>query len=495
MATNTEFANLSKPSLDDKPQLTIPSLANTFDIIDSYLKNQSNDINELNTKINSLTDTNVIDAKGDGTTDDTVALQAWLDIPGKNKILRNGVYRVTSGLISTEEGRTIKTEGATILADGNEIVALTVTGDNNKISVKVNGNNKAAVGVLVLDASLCEVTDCRIENLYPKARSARGIDIYTSGGSFVANNFIRNVNSTANAIIGDDRGSARGISVHSESKATQPNTVINNYIETIIGEEGDGIHFLFYDNTGAPFLDSMGTIRGNTIKNVNRRAIKVQANDCEISENKHINTLPLDELPRASALIGVINSKDVVIKDNTLDARYFSGIRVDGDVNQKSSGIRIIGNTIKGGLTPGSGSRNDTVGIYYNYMVNSVVNNNTITDGIKAISGGYGENNTVQGNTIYGGNSSTDHIGINITSTNTETVIKDNVSMNGTRQYFISNKANRCIVESNHSRTGTCIETAASATGTLYKNNTAKTGSTVITGATTGQTLEGNIAV
>ncbi|MGM7720483.1 hypothetical protein [Metabacillus sp. Hm71] len=495
MATNTTYANLSKPSIDDKPQLTIPSLASTMDIIDTHLKTHADDISELNTKVDSISDSKVSGAKGDGVTDDTTALQTWLDSPGKNKILKNGVYRITSGLLSSEEGRTIRTEGATILADGNEIIALTVTGDNSRVSVEVDGNNKAAVGVLVLDASLCEVVNCRIENLYPKLRSARAIDAYTSGGIFIANNFIRNVNSVTNTTIGDDKGSSKGIVVHAETKATQPNTVIDNYIDTIIGEEGDGIHFLFYDNVSYPFLDSMGTIRGNTIKNCNRRAIKVQANDCEVSENKHINTLPLNELPNATASIGVINSSDVVVKDNTLDAEYFTGIKVDGYDVVRSSGIRIIGNTIKGGLTPGSETRNETVGIYYNYIVDSVICNNTITDGIKAISGGRGQNNVIQGNAIYGGTSNSAHIGINITSTNTDTVIKDNVSLNGTRQYFISNLAPNCIVESNHSRTGTCILTSSTSTGSYYKNNTTKTGSTVITGTTTGQYLDGNMAI
>ncbi|WP_299831184.1 right-handed parallel beta-helix repeat-containing protein [uncultured Metabacillus sp.] len=495
MATNTEFANLSKPSLDDTPQLTIPSIASNMDIIDNYLEIHSNDIDELNTKVDTLSDSKVSGAKGDGTTDDTVALQAWLDTPGKNKILKNGVYRITSGLLSTEEGRTIRTEGATILADGEEIVALTVTGDNNKVSVEIDGNNKAAVGVLVLDASLCEVTNCRIENLYPKTRSARGIDIYTSGGIFVSNNIVRNVNSITNTTIGDDKGSSKGIVVHAESKATQPNTVIDNYIDTIIGEEGDGIHFLFYNNVSYPFLDSMGTIRGNTIKNCNRRAIKVQANDCEVSENKHINTLPLSELPNATASIGVINSSNVVVKDNTLDAKYFTGIKVDGYDVERSSGIRVTGNTIKGGLTPGTETRNETVGIYYNYIVDSVISNNTITDGIKAITGGRGENNVIQGNTIYGGTSSTGHLGINITSTNTLTVIKDNTFLSGTREFMISNLAPKCIIENNHCRTGNGIQTSASSTGSYYKNNTCATGKTIISGTTTGQHLDGNMAV
>lgn len=480
---NTEYADLSKPDIDDPIGLTIPSLAENFSKLDVLLKSHSDNITTLTNQVESLVDPIELGAVGDGVADDTLAIQAWLDLPGKNRILKDGKYRITSGLISNEHGRTIKTEGASIIADGNDIIALTVKGNNNRISVEVDGKDKAAVGVLVLDASFCEVTNCRIENFYPKNRGSIGIEAYTSGGVFISNNIIRNINSKTNSTFGDSMGASRAISVHSESQAINLNTVTNNYIDTIIGEEGDGIHFLFYDKVNTLFLKSKGIIKGNTLKNCNRRYIKIQASNCKISDNTITHTLPQEETNMSSG-INVINSEDVIIQNNTLDAPYYVGIMIYGQSDMKTKRVQILNNTIKGGLVDGTA-------IYFEYFDNGVIKENIIYDGVMSIAGGQSTNLVINNNTLYGGGNTSTHIGINILSSCSTIVIKDNVALNGQRWFMIRNGAPNSIIESNHSKTGNGIEILPSATKSYYKNNTSS-GTIVITGTATDHYLDDN---
>jgi parallel beta-helix repeat protein len=443
------------------------------------------DLDNTNKRTKGITDPRELGAVGDGINDDTLAIQGWLNDGKLNKTLRDGVFRITSGLVSSVVGRTIRTEGATILADGTDITALTITGDKTKVHVDIDGNSKSAIGVLV-QAAKCHVKKCNIENIYGTNTAANAIRVETSSGVSVTDNEITNVSAKGNATFGDNAGASRAIVVTSTTAATSKNIVKNNIISGITGEEGDAIQFLFYDGSTLPFLDSQGVIQGNFIKNANRRAIKIQASNVKVIDNTHMNTLTATDAPNAVAVINVIQSNNVTVKGNEMDASLFVGISVTGTSTSRVSKCVIEDNVVRGGSTQ--------VGIYFDYLDNSTIEDNTIYDGSHGISGSNSNSVSVSANTLYGGISTTTGYGINSVGTNVGMVINNNKSPSGQRLYMINNLSPDADVQGNYGNCSTIlIQTSSTATGSCYKDNVNAGTGVVVTGTSTGQTLDGNI--
>ncbi|MDQ1000309.1 hypothetical protein QFZ28_000709 [Neobacillus niacini] len=376
-------------------------------------------------------------AVGDGITDDTKALQAWLNAPGKNKVLKNGVFKITSGLLSSKPGSTITSDGAVILAGSPNIIMLTVKGKHSLVSVELDGNNQAAGGILIQGAE-CTVKNSKITNFYGSNQTAYGIKSQTSEGILIEDNTISSIKGTKNGKLGDNIGASRAILVTSKEAATKQNIVRNNTISGVTGEEGDAIQFLF-NNGESPFLNAQGIIQGNTIKNSNRRAIKIQASNVKILNNKHVNTLTIKLLPNASNLIDIIQSNNIVVQGNTLDATHFLGISISGKFNNKASGILIKSNVIKGGVTLSGGNRVTTNGIYWNNIKDSSILSNSISGTVFPISGSNGTNLIISNNRFWGGVKS--NPAINIVSSNSKITIYNNKQMSSNRLEFIKNYA------------------------------------------------------
>jgi hypothetical protein len=233
-------------------------------------------------------------ARGDGVTDDTAALQAWLTAGGVR--LTNGTFRIVNGLTLAGNDRQFVTDNAKILADGENITALTATGNNATIRTDIDGNNKAAYGLKVTGAGAV-VENGRYENFYSTTRSARGIDATTTGGITVRNNVIRNVVSVGDTTRGNGPGLSRAIVLHARSSATTNSIISGNSIENILGEEGDAIHVLFSDRVSNPFRSALLTISDNEIRNVSRRFIKVQASNVTSSTSTSQRPRPTPALP------------------------------------------------------------------------------------------------------------------------------------------------------------------------------------------------------
>lgn len=451
----------------------------------TQLRNFEERVNEPLAQTNHyLFDPRYFGAKGDGIANDTQAIQAWLDEPGTMRILRDGIYRINSTLVSSISDRTIKTDGAVLLLDTQDIVALRVTGDRNRISIEVNGQNKGAGGVFIDGAASCEVKNCRIENLYAISRGAIGIEARTFKGITIENNFIRNVDAQSNNNLGDNIGSSRAISVNATQHAIEPHTVTNNYIDNIIGEEGDAIHFLFHDGTTVPFLRAKGLVANNTIKNCNRRAIKIQASNVRVKHNEHFNTLTADQLNPAF-LIDVIRSEDVVVTDNNIDARLFSGMQIIGTASVKAKKCIMRNNTIKGNTE----SRN---GMFFDHIEDCNINDNIIYDGSTAIAIQNSSKSTINNNNFHGGDPN--KVAINIVASNSRITAKGNLLLSDGRLYLVQNSAPDCIIEDNHSRAtvGGNIRTFVTATGSVYRNNTNSSGTTTVIGDFTNQYHSGS---
>lgn len=329
------------------------------------------------------------EAMGDGVTDDTAALQAWLNAGGVR--LADGTYRISRGLTLAGDNRHFLATNAKILAVGTNITALTVTGKNTTIRANIDGNNKAAFGLKVTGAGAV-VEDGRYENFRSANQSARAIDVTTTGGVTVRNNVVRNVVSIGDNRIGNGPGFARGIGLNARSAATAVSVISSNRIENIAGEEGDAIHVLFVDGR-LPFESGKVSIRDNQIRNVSRRFIKVQASDVVVERNRL--SFDLAEVPaNPSSAIDVIQSDYVQVIGNQINPNLVgSGIAVNGSSTAPLRGIEIRGNVVRQKATKKAAS------IYLKWTRSPNIVNNAVYGGGAAVLIGSSTNAHVSGNT------------------------------------------------------------------------------------------------
>lgn len=414
-------------------------------------------------------------AKGDGVTDDSVALQAWLDNPNPYKILTNGTYIVSQPLVLSLTNTTIKTDGAKIVAKVPthvDFTVLTVNADNCKISLDIDGQSKTSIAIKVNGAG-CTVKGCTLKNF--KGLVANGVGVYaqTTGGIIIEDNYIENIDAVDNDIFGDETGASRAILLYNTQPATKTSIIRNNTVKTIVGEEGDAIQVLFFDGTNYPFMSAKAIIQNNIIIDCNRRAVKVQGSDVMVIGNVHQSTLTLAQTPKASSLINAIQSNNVIIRDNVLDGRFIAGISLSGSATNKMKNTVVKDNIIYSGFVEQSGTRNRTNAIYYDHMERLDILGNVIYDGIQSISGQNSKFVNILSNVMYGGSDSATQTNINSTANNDYVTIKENVAMDGQRLYMIQNQAPNSIIENNHCRhTGSVLRTFATAVNSVHRNNT-----------------------
>ncbi|SDL96824.1 right-handed parallel beta-helix repeat-containing protein [Arthrobacter sp. ok362] len=332
-------------------------------------------------------------AKGDGVTDDTIAVQMWLNAGGIR--LANGTYRIVKGLTLAGNDRHFYTANAKILADGPNITALTVTGKKADIRAYIDGNNRAAFGLKVTGAAAA-VENGRYENFRSATQSARAIDATTTGGIIVRNNVVRNVVSVGDKTRGNGPGFSRGIGLNARTAATANSVISGNRIENITGEEGDAIHVLFYDGT-YPFKSGKVSISDNQIRNVSRRFIKVQASNVVVERN----TLNFD-LARPPAnpgpAIDIIRSEYANVIGNKINPNLIgTGITVSGVSATRLRGIDIRDNILR------QKDAKTAVNIHVMWATSPKVRNNRIYGGGAGVLIRSSTNALVQGNIRYPG--------------------------------------------------------------------------------------------
>ncbi|RAX43826.1 hypothetical protein DQ354_18695 [Arthrobacter sp. AQ5-06] len=334
-------------------------------------------------------------AKGDGVTDDSAALQTWLNAGGTR--LANGTYRIVKGLTLSGNNRRFYTENAKILADGTNITALTVTGSNASVSAVVDGKNNAAYGIKVTGAGAV-LENGRYENFRSTTQSARGIDATTMGGITIRNNIVRNVVSVGDATLGNGNGASRGIALNASATAAAASVISANHIENITGEEGDGIQVIFADSNSNPYNSGKATVSDNDIRNVSRRFIKIQASDVTVERNKlnfDLTTRPAN--PASS--IDIIHAQNVKVIANEINPNLLGPcvIAVSGTSGAPLRGIEIRGNTIR------QAEAKKSVGIYLTWTTSPIVRDNRIYIGGTAVLMSWTTGALQQGNTQYGG--------------------------------------------------------------------------------------------
>lgn len=257
-------------------------------------------------------------AVGDGVTDDTAAIQAWLDAPAKVKTLPEGDYSATGGFVSSTDGLFITGPGR-LVAKTAESILLTFSGKDVTVDgLKIDGKNLARYGLRMTGENHC-VRDCVVENIKSTTSTARGIESSTLGLVRIYNNVIRNVVAVGNATQGDSNGLSRGILLHANDNKTSPAFCYNNYIENIGGEESDAIAVLYSNAvTEADVYESGWTkITNNTIRNCGRRHIKLQGSNVWVDGNWCYN-LPGYVQQNPSSVIDIVQGSHIRITNNVV---------------------------------------------------------------------------------------------------------------------------------------------------------------------------------
>lgn len=396
-------------------------------------------------------------AKGDGVSDDTIPIQSALDdaVYGDTVFIPNGIYKIVE-LTSTNSG--VKIVGGELCATVSDSTMLTVEGDDTTITIKLDGDNKSRQGILVNGGNV-KIVDSVINNFSSQVVGSDGIRVVSRGGCEIVSNTISDIYSRPDGIIGNGSGAARAIVVTNPESSLNNIVIKDNDISYITGEEGDAIQILF---GLAPFLSGSAVIENNRILNVSRRAIKIQASNCYVGNNKYTHTIGEPQNP--SNLIDIIHSNDVVVEGNNLDGKFFGGIVCTGNP-ARTNNIKIKNNSV-------------TVGSLYGIYVVTYSNANIIGNNVTGGSGQIWINDVIVASIKSNKVSDTTKIGtisISIASNCEEVVAENNIAKGISRTWFIQNASKNAVIAGNINQRsdglGGCVRGTLAGVGSKYFDN------------------------
>jgi len=253
----------------------------------------------VDSKLEDVVSVKDFGAVGDGTTDDTAAIQAAIN-SGKTLRWLDGTYKIVSSLTRTltsplrwySDGATIKLESSSSI---QKFVDITSNGNDVNIfgELTLDCNQKSFIGLFIKNDTTTFsdviIRDINVKNAFRASQSFTGGDGIFISGSFtkiiLQNPDIRDVIMAASAGISGSQG-VSGITINSAGadKAPQRVDIINAHIENIYSQDAsykmdqDGIKiFTEEDEFGEPRLyEGSFSIRGGSINNCGGRAIKSQ---------------------------------------------------------------------------------------------------------------------------------------------------------------------------------------------------------------------------
>ena len=281
------------------------------------IKGEKGDTGEMSDYLVSLND---FDGVGDGVTDNTTALLTMLDSEYTNFFIPKGEFLITQPINITRNDITIQAEG-TLVFDVSEETGLNISGDNNTISVNVDGKDKIRIGINI-DGRNNTVTGCSVSNIYSTSDMACGINSRQNGNTVISGNAITNVTSVGNDVGGDNSGASRGIRITGLSTNDGFTLIKDNSVFNVLGEEGDAIHLNARNQTEMEVV-----VDNNHIYNFSRRAIKIQASNTRITNNKIENYLDYVGLMRT---IDIQSVHKTVVDNNEIIVDYVSCFGVTG---------------------------------------------------------------------------------------------------------------------------------------------------------------------
>ncbi|WP_162944326.1 glycosyl hydrolase family 28-related protein [Paenibacillus aceti] len=318
-------------------------------------------------------------ARGDGSTDDTAAVQQALDAAAG----RGGQVYFPAGTYSVNPEKTLTVEGnTTIIGDGTSSVIqaskrsfgwemMRATGSQIEIrNISLDGN-MAVNRVLVIGGGSSKVKISKSIVANATHNSNPGSDYYIGvvSGIVVYGNTnqieidatevknISAVNLTSGSLI------SRGIYVTttwgSGEKAAAQVSITNSHIHHIgPADDGDGIYYEDSNLDKGQGMNTNSRIAGNTFDHNAKRAIKIYAQGITVENNRITNSYLNDNFykgkdkgkpaPDMYSAISVYSSNNT-IRNNTIggDGSYYAAIEVS--VSQLVSNVTVEGNQIKMG--------------------------------------------------------------------------------------------------------------------------------------------------
>jgi len=292
-------------------------------------------------------------AKGDGITNDTVALQKAINYASDRKkvkvILPKGNYVVDFLTIP----KNIYLEGnkdANIVASKKRYSSfISISGENIELhGININGENRRSIGLNIRQKSNnIKIYGCSIGNINSTyLETTAGIRIEgNTKDILIQNNIIDGISNTPNGVQGDSVGTSRGIWISKSSKEVEPSQIKihKNTIRNIqTREDGDGISVQGWHRK----VDV--TISNNFFESCAKRAIKIMSPGVLIKDNKIINSYTHDaDYKKVMYSFISVYASDVIVDGNQMiGGNGYTGIDVGTDLMETPKRIKITNNNI-----------------------------------------------------------------------------------------------------------------------------------------------------
>ena len=334
---------------------------------DSQVEEYRKETLELSNKVKEKTDKNTVKANlidyggvNDGTTDNYESFIDMINSDNDSFYIPEGVYYISKPVDINRSNIKIVSDGV-LKIDSLESIALSIKGDNNEISVNIDGNLNSRIGIQNNGYDNI-IKNCSIINMKSYENLSAGINSEQKGLTIIENNFIKNIISVGNNVKGDDNGASRGVRISGLGTNDGLTLIHNNKIVDILGEEGDAVHLI------APGKEVMEVdIRNNNIIHFTRRAIKMQCSKVKayfnvISSHRDYSTL--------ERVIDVQYVDDCEIVGNTIDTTYVSFLGLQGYEDNYAMNNIVRDNIITLNGNKGLG--------YINYTEGFIFKNNII---------------------------------------------------------------------------------------------------------------------
>lgn len=338
-----------------------PTLGHRLNHMDNKFEEVSSQLEHIaNEKVN----VKMFGATGDGITDDTQSLLdaiEYIKLKGGTIYFPRGTYLISSRIYLYSNITLLGECKNTILKANSNNYRFIIFGDNIEINnLKFDGNSENYSVNKIIDCDYenekqtknFSLLNCHIGNI--KASWCYGVSLVFAENSIISNCIFDGFRSCGNEIVGDLEGNARAIVISDNSNGY---IIENNIFKGLVDEEdSDFIHVIGIkqEDTEFPYIGGMfgkckGDIKNNSFFGYMKSAIKVQAQDVNISGNTidirgiegkkpysairvqnstncnvSNNTVLLDSNEKISAVYVLQRSKNVIYSNNNI---IYSGYR------------------------------------------------------------------------------------------------------------------------------------------------------------------------
>lgn len=318
--------------------------------------------------------TNVKDfgAKGDGKTDDTLAIQKAINSL-KIVDLSGGTYLCSQLVLKSysyvRNGKIISRAAKNVLYARN---AENITIEN----IEIDGLSSSETGIFIWGGSRICISGCYVHDMKTIDESTNGIYFKDVHFSNIIRSRVSNIVAIPNGITGDGSGAARGLLIEKCSNVTFDLCDIS-FITS--DEDGDGVHFI-----GVPYSKSEVEIESNAsnvitnsiIRNCTKRSIKIQQSGVIVSNNRLISDEQYTHTTPMTSSISVYAS-NVKIENNTIDAQTAVPIGIGSPISQILINVSVVGNRINNKI----GSYQGCIHISSSSLVENVLVDSNFIDG------------------------------------------------------------------------------------------------------------------